>query len=261
MCEDMMDEFNMWTVCGCIVLLIQCVCVFVGGACVALCLVLTHPAINCVSTAAVCIGQIESSATGPFCFSPLGWASRPPHSHWSQPTFSFFFSILLCAPLSLFFCLSPSQFCFIVLSVSLSWEIDGLVSRTRGKHSFACCSFFGLANKLHMCYLPSPPTFPICLHEKGRRDRDCICICRGGDDFRLLQTSWLWPVLRAGGWLSPPQLQTSILGPCQRVSEGWFHLKWILSISRIMDSINENNGYKTLQPENTNGCEYYYCVY
>lgn len=47
-------------------------CVFVGGACVALCLVLTHPAINCVSTAAVCIGQIESSATGPFCFSPLG---------------------------------------------------------------------------------------------------------------------------------------------------------------------------------------------
>ncbi len=43
-----------------------------GGACVALCLVLTHPAINCVSTAAVCIGQIESSATGPFCFSPLG---------------------------------------------------------------------------------------------------------------------------------------------------------------------------------------------
>lgn len=49
----------------------KCVC-WSGGACVALCLVLTHPAINCVSTAAVCIGQIESSATGPFCFSPLG---------------------------------------------------------------------------------------------------------------------------------------------------------------------------------------------
>lgn len=56
------------------------VCLGVGRR-VALCLVLTHPAPNCVSTAAVCFGQIESSATGPFCFSPLGWASRPPYSH------------------------------------------------------------------------------------------------------------------------------------------------------------------------------------
>lgn len=87
-----------------------------GEACVALCLVLTHPAINCVSTAAVCFGQIESSATGPFCFPPLGWASRPPHSHWSQQCFSFPVpspSFLFCVSIFLlFFFTSTFQFVF-----------------------------------------------------------------------------------------------------------------------------------------------------
>ena len=100
-----------------------------GGACVALCLVLTHPAINCVSTAAVCIGQIESSATGPFCFSPLGWASRPPHSHWSQPSFSFCFFFSFWMPLyvclSLFFCLTHLSFSVFALYVSRSARLSG----------------------------------------------------------------------------------------------------------------------------------------
>lgn len=206
----------MWTVCGCIVLIRVC---FGGGACVALCLVLTHPAINCVSTAAVCIGQIESNATGPFCFSPLGWASRPPHSHWSQPSFSFFLYTALRLSLTLFLSHSfPSLFCFIFLCVcvSLSWDIDRLVSGTRVGHSFTCCSFLGLASKWHMCIctiLAPPPTLPHVSARKGhKRQRLCLYV-RVGSDFRLLQTSWLWPVLRAGGWPSLPQPRTSILGP------------------------------------------------
>lgn len=134
--------------CSCV-----CVCVFGGGArggvaCVVLCLVLTHPAINCVSTAAVCIGQIESSATGPFCFSPLGWASRPPHSHWSQPSFSYFLYIALRPFLLFFFTPYRTYFisvCFMFLSLSFSFSLmgdDRLVSRTRGRHSSTCCSFF-----------------------------------------------------------------------------------------------------------------------
>lgn len=129
-----------------------CECVGQGrgrGSCVSLCLVLTHPAINCVSTAAVCISQIESSATGPFCFSPLGWASRPPHSHSSQPCFKKI-SILLCIYVTLFLSHSfPSLLCFfVVLSLSVSWANGRPVSNTRRRHSFTCCSFFsGLANK------------------------------------------------------------------------------------------------------------------
>lgn len=133
---------------------VACVCVCVGqgrgrGSCVSLCLVLTHPAINCVSTAAVCISQIESSATGPFCFSPLGWASRPPHSHSSQPSFKKI-SILHCIYVTLFLShSSPSLLCFfVVLSLSVSWANGRPVSKTRRRHSFTCCSFFsGLANK------------------------------------------------------------------------------------------------------------------
>lgn len=150
-------------------------CVFGGWACVALCLVLTHPAINCVSTAAVCIGQIESSATGPFCFSPLGWASRPPHSHWSQPSFSFFF-LCLFHSFPPFFSVSliSTLFLSVLLYICLSGEIDRLVSGTRGRNSFTCCSFLGLANIWHMCSPPSSPLlppFPMCLHEKGIRDQ------------------------------------------------------------------------------------------
>lgn len=79
-----------------------CTCTYVhtgGGACVALCLVLTHPAINCVSTAAVCIDQIESSATGPFCFSPLGWAFQT-SSFPLIPTKLFIFSLCSSASVS-----------------------------------------------------------------------------------------------------------------------------------------------------------------
>lgn len=105
----------------------------VGGACVALCLVLTHPAINCVSTAAVCIGQIESSATGPFCFSPLGWASRPPYSHWSQQSSYFFLSTALRLSHSHFLSHSiPSLFCFHFLSVSLLGEWQSSESKEKG---------------------------------------------------------------------------------------------------------------------------------
>lgn len=149
LCEFMPDDFSAMTVCGCIVLLV-CVWVREGGrgSCVSLCLVLTHPAINCVSTAAVCISQIESSATGPFCFSPLGWASRPPHSHSSQPTFKKI-SILLGIYVTLFLSHScPSLLCFfVVLSLSVSWGNDRPVSKTRRRHSFTCCSFFFRAGK------------------------------------------------------------------------------------------------------------------
>lgn len=108
-----------------------CVCVCVCGWRVewgvALCLVLTHPAINCVSTAAVCVdqGQIESSATGPFCFSlPLGWASRPRRSHWSQSGFSIsfscsiFLSVFLSLSLPVLLSLSPYLPLFFSLSLS-----------------------------------------------------------------------------------------------------------------------------------------------
>lgn len=156
-----------------------CVCVFGGGACVALCLVLTHPAINCVSTAAVCIGQIESSATGPFCFSPLGWVSRPSHSHWSSPSFSFF-PLYCSGSVSHSFFVSLVSFSVLLLYFSLRVSLLG---GTRGIHSFTCCSFLGLANKWHMWSLPSSPLHPpfsLCLHEKGIRDRECVCMEGGG---------------------------------------------------------------------------------
>lgn len=96
----------------------------VKGSCVSLCLVLTHPAINCVSTAAVCSSQIESNATGPFCFPPLGWASRPPHSHSSQPTFqkNLHTTLYLCRPLTL--ASSPDVHFIVYHSLSLALSLS-----------------------------------------------------------------------------------------------------------------------------------------
>lgn len=152
------------------------VCVWgVGGACVALCLVLTHPAINCVSTAAVCMGQIESSATGPFCFSPLGWASRPSHSHWSQTGFfSFFFSISLRLSLSF-----SSLYCVILPCLFL------LVDRQNKWETFLYLLFC----KWHTCFVSCPSLYwgsPTSLWEW---DNDYLLHLIGsGSDFRLLQT-------------------------------------------------------------------------
>lgn len=46
-----------------------------GGGYAALCLVLSHPAINCVSTAAVCFGQIGAELRGPSA--SLHWDELP----------------------------------------------------------------------------------------------------------------------------------------------------------------------------------------
>jgi len=74
---------------------------------VALCLVLTHLAINCVSSAAVCVGQIGSSATGPSA--SLHWDELPDLLVPTDPNQRL--SLLLCvrpsvsrsSPVSLFF--------------------------------------------------------------------------------------------------------------------------------------------------------------
>lgn len=201
-----------------------------GGTCVALCLVLTHPAINYVSTAAVCIGQIESSATGPFCFSPLGWVSRPPYSHWSKLSLYFWPSILLCVCLILFF---YSTHFFLSFAFKFSpcayvafW--DRISSRARGAHSFACCSFLGLVNKRHMCSVPTStlhPPFSMWLHKRAW-ETEIMPVCESGKggDFRLVLTSFLaWPMLW-DRWsaIFSPTMDIHSLAACPLVFKGEF---------------------------------------
>lgn len=155
----------------------------------------------------------------------------------------FFLSRLPCIYLALISCFAHFLLCFDFHFFS-SWEMERLVCRTRRGHSFTCCSFLGLANKWHMCSVPSStlqPPLPMCLHEKGIRDGDRVCMWGWeGDVFRLLQTSCLWPVLRAGGWPSLPHPLTSIIG---------LHVSLYQSCIKVGLCIALKIGYKTCWPD------------
>lgn len=140
----------------------------------ALCLVLTHPAINCVSTAAVCIGQIESRATGPFCFVSTGMnfqTSSFPLIPTMRIHFFFFFTASLFPP----FFFSVSRILLSVLSSYFSLLVDQQIQLAKldgGIPLLAALLGGSPVNNICSLYHLHPCTLPSVCTKRGMKDRD-----------------------------------------------------------------------------------------